>query len=212
MAAVDDFLVQICNFAMENGDQKRAQGVFERIIGHSNNKRQEIAQKLADSYKNEGIYSKAYKYYFKSRNETEICNCLEKIIEYGYDSEKDLFIARACLDMLIKSKDLDKTRAIRNHFRTSVGNSALLNFIDFLIEALGLQEFGLIKQMATKDYEKELSRDSSLFEKVNTICEKYFSGQSIKEVNPMQVSGWLDQSKVEYFFITVIEFNRHFSV
>ena len=103
MAAVDDFLVQICNFAMEKGDQKRAQGVFERIIGHSNNKRQEISQRLAESFKSEGIYSKAYKYYFKSRNEVEICQCLEKIIEYGYDSEKDLFIARACLDMLIKS-------------------------------------------------------------------------------------------------------------
>ena len=61
-----------------------------------------------------------------------------------------------------------------------------MNFVDFLIEALALQEFGLIKQMATKDYQKELNRDPSLFEKVNTICEKYLGGQSIKEVNPMQ--------------------------
>ena len=49
--AVDDYLVKICDFAMTNGDTKRAQGVFERIIGHSNNRRLEIAERLALSYK-----------------------------------------------------------------------------------------------------------------------------------------------------------------
>ena len=81
LGAVDDFLVQICNYAMENGDQRRAQGVFERIIGHSNNKRQEISARLAQSYRESGIYSKAYKYYFKARDETNVCACIEKILE-----------------------------------------------------------------------------------------------------------------------------------
>jgi tetratricopeptide (TPR) repeat protein len=145
MEAVDDFLVKICHFAMEKGDQKRAQGVFERIIAHSNNKRQEIAERLALSYKEEGIYSKAYKNYYKSRNETEICLCMEKIIEYGYESERDLFLTRACLDMLVKSKEIEKAVTIREHFRSTVEQTPLLNFLDFFLECLKLGELGLIK-------------------------------------------------------------------
>ena len=42
----------------------------------------------------------------------------------------------------------------------------------------------MIKQMANQDYAAELKRDSSLYEKVNTITEKYFS-QGIKKTNQM---------------------------
>ena len=94
---------------MDNGDVKRAQGVFERIIGYSNNKRYELSSTLAQSYKDQGIYSRAYKYFFKARNVEQICLCLEKVIDLGYESEKDLFVARACLDMILKSDDLSKT-------------------------------------------------------------------------------------------------------
>ena len=91
----------------------------------------------------------------------------------GYESEKDLFVARACLDMMIKSQDLEKTRAIRDHFR-SLPESVVLNFVDFVTECVELKEFEMIKQMANVDYAEELKRDRSLYEKVNTITEKYF--------------------------------------
>ena len=93
-------------------------------------------------------------------------------------------MVRACLEMLIKSTDLAKTRAIRNHF-SGMANSQLLNFLDFLIECIELEEFEMVKQMANQDYAAELKRDPSLYEKVNTICEKYFE-ESIKQKNQMQ--------------------------
>jgi len=50
--------------------------------------------------------------------------------------------------MLQKSTDLTKTRAIRENFReikdADGGDSPILNFIDFLIEAVELGEFELI--------------------------------------------------------------------
>ncbi len=76
--------------------------------------------------------------------------------------------------MLIKSPDLAKTRGLREHFRSSVAQTAMLTFVDFLIEAIECEEFELVKQMANVDYAAELKRDHAIYEKVNTICEKYF--------------------------------------
>ena len=102
----------------------------------------------------------------------------------GYASEQDLFIARACFDMLIKSTELEKTRAIRNNFKNAP-QTQILTFVDFMIECIECEEFELIKQMATVDYVVELRRAPSFYEKVNAICEKYFD-QGIKKKNQMQ--------------------------
>lgn len=117
-AAVDDFLVEVCTFAMENGESLKCQGVFERIIGHTNNKRYELADLLGNSFKDTGLHSKAYKYFFKSRNVEQICSCMKQVMQSGYASEQDLFVARACVEMLLKSTEIEKTRAIRNHFKS----------------------------------------------------------------------------------------------
>ena len=106
---------------------------------------------------------------------------MEHVMQEGYASEQDLFVARACLDMLIKSTELEKTRAIRAHF-ASTPQTLLLTFIDFLVECIELEEFETVKQMADVDYRVELRRAPSFYEKVNAICEKYF-GQGIKKQN-----------------------------
>ena len=54
------------------------------------------------------------------------------------------------------------------------------------MEAVKTHDLELIKQMANQDFATILKRDPSLYEKVNTVVEKNFEGQSIKEVNPMQ--------------------------
>ena len=118
-AAVDDFLVEVCTFAMENGESLRCQGVFERIIGHTNNKRFELSDMLGVSFRDTGLHSKAYKYFFKSRNVEQICSCMTQVMQSGYASEQDLFVARACVEMLLKSQEIEKTRAIRNHFKST---------------------------------------------------------------------------------------------
>lgn len=107
---------------------------------------------------------------------------------YGYQSEQDLFVARACLDMLLRSNELGKTREIRSHFSDVKDNSGaespLLQFIDFLVEAIELGEFGIVHQMVTVDFKKVLERDPALFEKVDSVCRKFFS-KSVKPENPM---------------------------
>lgn len=84
---VDDFLVEMCTFGMNNGDIDRVQGVLDRIIGFSNNMRPEIAELLAQSFRKQGLYSRAYKYFFKSMNEKAICECLSNVMKSGYQSE-----------------------------------------------------------------------------------------------------------------------------
>ena len=39
-------------------------------------------------------------------------------MQTGYESEQDLFVARACIEMLIKSTELANTRRLRDHFRS----------------------------------------------------------------------------------------------
>lgn len=85
--AVDDYFVELCTYAMEHGEKSRCQGVFERIIGHTNNKRWELANILADSYYEMGLHSRAYKYYFKARNVEKVCQSMEVIMQTGYASE-----------------------------------------------------------------------------------------------------------------------------
>lgn len=68
-----------------------------------------ISDMLAASFEQQGIYSNAYRYYFKATNEKKVLTCLLKVAEEGYESELDLFFTRACIDMLIRSQDLKKT-------------------------------------------------------------------------------------------------------
>ena len=109
-AAVDDYFVELCEYAMEHGERQRCQGIFERIIGHTNNRKPRLAEILAISYREMGLHSRAYKYFFKSRNVEQIAKSMQVIMATGYASEQDLFVARACIEMLIKSPELAKTR------------------------------------------------------------------------------------------------------
>lgn len=105
----------------------------------------------------------------------------------GYDSERDLFVTRACLDMLIKSPDTTKAKAVMDYFRDTIADSPLLNFLELFIECIEMGEADMIKLLVSGEaYEAELKRDPSIYEKINTIYEKKFKGSSLKQVNPMQ--------------------------
>lgn len=84
--------------------------MLERVIAHTNNKRPEIAEMLAASYEKQGIFSNAYRYYFKATNEKKVLTCMLKVAEEGYESELGLFFLRACVDMLLRSPVLAKTK------------------------------------------------------------------------------------------------------
>lgn len=55
--AVDDFLVQICQFVITNGDKLKAHQLLSRIIAHTGNQREEISEMLAQSYFAERIHT-----------------------------------------------------------------------------------------------------------------------------------------------------------
>jgi hypothetical protein len=62
----------------------------------------------------DGLYSTAYKFLFKSRDQEGIVKCLVKVAPEGNHGERDLFIARATLDMLSREDDLEKSRFIKS--------------------------------------------------------------------------------------------------
>ena len=70
--AVDDYFVNLCKFALEKGDEARCYGVLERILGHCGNTRIEIAQMYAEALKKAGYYTKAYKFFFRGKDEDAI--------------------------------------------------------------------------------------------------------------------------------------------
>ena len=89
---------------------------MERINGHVGTRRPEIPESFANSLIGQGFLARAYKYFFKSRNERAIVECLKNVIKAGYESEQDLFIVRACLDMMTRSNNVEKVLYIRNSF------------------------------------------------------------------------------------------------
>ena len=103
---------------------------------------------MAESFKNQGLFTRAYKFYFRARNEIEVIGCMEKVMKAGYESEQDLFVARACIDMLQRSKEISKAKAIRDHFKeikdADGAPSPILNFVDFLIVGIEYEEIELI--------------------------------------------------------------------
>ena len=58
-----------------------------------------------------------------------IVESLRHVMKEGYESEPDMFVARACFDMLIRSEDLSKTDYIVGQFRDELGSSPLLHAV-----------------------------------------------------------------------------------
>ena len=114
-----------------------------------------------------------------------ICKCIAEVSKEGYPIELDLFYARACIDMLLRSTAVAKTKVILDEGRKVAGPSPLLNFVEFLIEALIAQNFEMAKTMTLTDYAQHLKRDPQLSDKVDKVCQKAF-GQGFQPPNPMQ--------------------------
>lgn len=94
-----------------------------------------------------------------SRDVEDIIECMKKVMEHGYSSERDLFIATATLDMLARTSDFSLSLRIRKAFPDV--KSPLLNFIDMLYDIIKIKDFGLLKEMINK-YGNHLKRDPAL--------------------------------------------------
>ena len=148
--------------------------MVERVIAHTGNKRPEISDMLAASFEQLGIFSNAYRYYFKALNEKKILSTMLKIAEEGYDSELDLFFTRACLDMLLRSTELAKIKFLHVNGKQRCPASPLMNMMEFLIAAIEERDFEFVKKMMTEDYAVVLRRDPVLEDKLDKVCQRAF--------------------------------------
>jgi len=71
-----------------------------------------------------------------------------------------MFVARACLDMLVRSEDLSKTDYILGEFKQELGSSPLLHAIAFIVEGLRSGDFEFIKKLTMTDYAAAFRRDA----------------------------------------------------
>jgi hypothetical protein len=140
---------------------------------------------LAASFEQQGVFSNAYRYYFKATNEKKILTCLIKVAEEGYESELDLFFTRACIDMMLRTTDLKKTKFLLEHAKQVCGSSPLIHMVEWVTECIMAEDFELVKKMILEDYAAVLKRDPTLVDKLDKICVKAF-GESIKPPNAMQ--------------------------
>jgi hypothetical protein len=94
-----------------------------------------------------------------------------------------LFVARAVLDMMLKSPDAEKSKVIRAAFANI--KSPLMTVIDILYLCIEAKDFALVNKMVNEDYAVAVKRDNGIYQKIDGVCRKEFN-QSIAPVNPMQ--------------------------
>lgn len=135
---------------------------------------------LGNSLMEDGLYSTAYKFLFKSRVEDGIVKCLIKVAPEGNKGERDLFVARAVLDMLSREEDTEKSRYIKREAMVGLEleQTAILNYIDLVFDCIELEDFDLFIEMTNVDYRPEIQRDPTLHNICNSIAKRHF-GQPI---------------------------------
>ncbi len=83
-----------------------------------------------------------------SRDVDDVIKCMQQVMAHGYESEKDLFVATATLDMLARTNDFSLSLKIRKSF--SEVKSPLLNFVEMLYDVIKIKDFSLLKELIAK--------------------------------------------------------------
>jgi hypothetical protein len=73
------------------------------------------------------------------------------------DTELDLFVARAMLELLSRSDNFDLPRRFRKQYFPTV-KSPILNLVDMLPELIDIKDFNLYKETVDK-YDVQVKRD-----------------------------------------------------
>lgn len=68
---------------------------------------------------------------------------MKEVMKWGYHSEQDLFIARACLEMLCRGLNTDLAKQIFNNFIEEKNKYSILDFVEMIIEAIELKDLKL---------------------------------------------------------------------
>lgn len=78
--AVDDYFVNLCKYTLTNGEQRRAFGIMERVLGHIGRVSPQISLDFADALFENKEYGRAYKYYFRARHEAKVVECMKAVM------------------------------------------------------------------------------------------------------------------------------------
>ena len=110
----------------------------------------------------------------------------------GYQGEQDLFVARLCLEVLVRnykepSTALARVAQVQDSFKANefIQTSSLMHFVIVLCEAIRLEAEAAVFKNIIGIYKPQLMRDKLMVEYVDRIA-KYFFDTTIKQENPMQ--------------------------
>lgn len=101
----DPFFFKVCKLAFLHGDEENRFAFMKRMIRVTCNKNLELAQLIAEGYKEKGEYLKSYVYSISANMpHLTVDLLLNHIIDLGYINEADLFKLRAVLEYMLINK------------------------------------------------------------------------------------------------------------
>eukprot|EP00033_Pygsuia_biforma_P000267 GCRY01000331.1.p1 GENE.GCRY01000331.1~~GCRY01000331.1.p1 ORF type:complete len:310 (+),score=35.29 GCRY01000331.1:126-1055(+) len=132
------------------------------------------SEKSVSNFENlDSCYVSANIHFLKSGDVKEYAQMLVNWAKTGYNSEKDLFIARAVLQYLCL-RNLKAARTLYEEYLfLNPVSSPLINFINFLLQTLLRDALPLFRLLREK-YAYSLSRDPSFNEYLDHIAEIFY--------------------------------------
>jgi Golgi to ER traffic protein 4 len=96
-------------------------------------------------------------------------------MKHGYaQSESDLFVARAMLELISRSENFELAKKLRKQYFSEV-KSPIINFAEMLPEVIGMKDFALFGELIKK-YDAHIKRDPVFMTILDRIAQKYFDG------------------------------------
>lgn len=87
-----------------------------------------------------------------------IAKSLTEVMKQGYaQSETDLFVARAMMELMSRTENFDLPKRLRKQYFRQV-NAPIVNFAEMLPEVIQMQDFALFKELIQK-YDPHIKRD-----------------------------------------------------
>ena len=87
-----------------------------------------------------------------------IAKSLREVISHGYSqTETDMFVARAMLELIARCDNFELALRLRKEYFSDV-HSPIINFVEMLPEVIDIGVFGLLQELIKK-YESQINRD-----------------------------------------------------
>jgi len=106
---------------------------------------------IGDHYFSEEIFTKAYLYYLRSRDVPKIILTIKEVSKFGYKSEEDLFVTRACLELLSRENTIENARKLHESYPYEQEKPTLMrNFMSLLLDGMEVKDFNFFKEVLSR--------------------------------------------------------------